>query len=55
MLYVETLFIFLDGEYHMFKWEQSEDNEVVIRSRKSQKDIQNKGQTKIHKRKNNDP
>ena len=39
----------------MFKWEQFEDNEVVIRSRKSQKDIQNKGQTKNHKRTNNDP
>ena len=34
----------MDGEYLMFKWEQFEDTKVVIRSRKSQKDIQNKDQ-----------
>jgi hypothetical protein len=52
--YVETLFIFLDGEHHMFKWEQLEDNRGVFRSSKS-KDIQHKRQAKNSKRPNNDP
>jgi len=39
----------------MFKWEQLEDTNWVIRSRKSKKDIQHKRQAKNHKRKNNDP
>jgi hypothetical protein len=51
----ETFFIFVDGEHHMFKWEQLEDTKGVIRSRKSKKDIQHTGQAKNHERKNNNP
>jgi len=39
----------------MFKWEQLEDTKGVIRSRKSKKDIQHKGQAKNHKRTNKNP
>jgi hypothetical protein len=53
-VYVETLYIFLDGEHHMFKWEQVVYTKGVIRSSKS-KGIQHKGQAKNHKMTNNDP
>jgi len=39
----------------MLKWEQLEDTKGVIRSRKSEKDIQHKRQAKNNKRKNNKP
>ena len=45
----------MDGEHHMFKWEQLEDTKGVIRSRKTKKDIQHTGQAKNHERKNNNP
>jgi hypothetical protein len=34
IFYVETLFIIVDGEPYLFKWEQLEDIKVVITSRK---------------------
>ena len=52
--YVETLFIFLDGEHHMFKWEQLVDTKGVIKSSKS-KGMQHKDQAKNRKMTNNDP